>query len=92
MTIRGTHTPGNWSFDEGSGEITSDLDEHGFLEHGFLVATVESNDADGPVLAAASLMLETLVQIALEVEERQGHITGDTVRRVVAAIEKAKPE
>lgn len=87
MTIRGTHTPGNWSFDEGSGEVTSDIDEHGFL-----VATVESNDADGPVLSAASDMLKALVQVALEVSERKGALSLDTIRLVCAAVEKAKPE
>lgn len=87
MTTRGTHTPGNWSFDEGSGEITSDIDEHGFL-----VATVESNDADGPVLAAASDMLKALVQVALDVSERRAAVSLDTIKIVCAAIDKAKPE
>ena len=49
------HTPGKWSFDEGAGEVLSDVDEHGFV-----VATIESNDADGPLIAAAPEMLEML--------------------------------
>jgi len=53
------HTPGQWKFNEGTGEITSDIDGG----EDFLVATVDSNDADGPVLAAASVMLDVIDMI-----------------------------
>ena len=85
--IRGTHTPGNWSFDEGSGEVTSDIDEHGFV-----VCTVESNDADGPLLAAAPALLEAC-RATLAKLEKEGWDVGGAYRLALRkAIAKADGE
>lgn len=65
MSPNVTHTPGNWTFDEGSGEVSSDIDEHGFL-----VATVESNDADGPAIAAAPDMKAALSALVEAIRKR----------------------
>lgn len=83
---RGTHTPGNWSFDEGSGEVTSDIDEHGFV-----VCTVESNDADGPVLAASARMLKACRQALIDVLSR-GTLLPDTIAELRAAVAQAEGE
>jgi hypothetical protein len=53
-------TPGTWTWNEEAGEVLSDVDEDGLL-----VATVESNDADGPLIAAAP-RLYALAKLILE--------------------------
>lgn len=69
-------TPGKWTWDEGEGEVLSDIDEHGFL-----VATVESNDADGPLIAAAPALLEVaqMVLATATVETPEGLVRAATI-------------
>lgn len=75
-------TPGEWTFDEVNGEILSDIDPDGFL-----VATVESNDADGPLLAQSKALLEVAQMI---VEHAEFGMPEGILRAATIAVSRAK--
>ncbi len=76
------HTPGNWTYDVTADEVVSDIDEHGLV-----VCTIESNDADGWLIAQAPALLE----VAELVEQHAQHgIPEGVLRAAVIALARVR--